>query len=72
MAGSTTITIAEVLTLLQETRDAHRCDELCDGHGCLSSAIDFDTKVADFMKLLKEKKQIQINQNTFYKNILGS
>jgi len=72
MADTITISLAEVLTLLQETRDAHRCDELCDGHGCLSSAIDFDTKVADFIKLLKEKKQIQINQDKFYKNILGS
>lgn len=53
------IEIPELMKLLAEARDTlHKCDEYCDRGSCLSDLLTMDTFVLNFIKVLKQKKNI--------------
>jgi hypothetical protein len=59
--------ISDVLKLLAEARDTlHTCDEHCDSHSCLSNKLEFDSIIANFMKILKQKNLVKDSLKELY------
>ena len=59
--------ITDMRKLLAEARyTLHTCNEYCDAHACLSNKLEFDSVIANFMKILKQKNLVTNSLKELY------